>query len=295
MEEKIKIENDFLSVIISRRGATLDSVFFKPAARELLWQGDKESWPGKDLVIFPFVARLMDGWYLHRGVKYQMPIHGLAPYLDFGTAEKSDSALTLRLRFSEKTLKCYPFRFEFTVYYRLIKNSLITSYEVKNLDEEEMYFYLGGHPGYALDYMENDETDDTSANSVIFEKAQNLCRYTADESGYFITGEDRWRTADELFLSKSLFANDAIILKDLKGGLTIRRPSGIDISFDLNNPPVLALWSHKRRGGYVCVEPWWGLPDENPPKRELKTKLLINRLPPLGVFNYEFATKYEMR
>ena len=56
-----KIANEVLEVSVNENGSLLDSVKFK--GEEYLWQGSEKSWKSKDIVIFPFVARLKDGWY----------------------------------------------------------------------------------------------------------------------------------------------------------------------------------------------------------------------------------------
>ena len=53
------ISNGILEVTVNEKGGLMDSV--KLRGEEYLWQGSELSWKSKDIVIFPFVARLKDG------------------------------------------------------------------------------------------------------------------------------------------------------------------------------------------------------------------------------------------
>ena len=77
------IRNDYLSVKIDLDGGKLASIIDLNDGEELLFDGDKEVWDKKDSVLFPFVGRQKNGFYLHNGDKYEMPIHGIAPYKTF--------------------------------------------------------------------------------------------------------------------------------------------------------------------------------------------------------------------
>ena len=50
--------------------------------------------------------------------------------------------------------------------------------------------------------------------------------------------------------------------------------------FDINDAQVLALWTSPGFGDYLCVEPWWGIPDISNPNPELRDKPLIHSLNP---------------
>lgn len=69
------ITNGILDVTVNENGSLLDSVKYR--GEEYLWQGSEKSWKSKDIVIFPFVARLKDGWYIVDGKRYEMKITDL--------------------------------------------------------------------------------------------------------------------------------------------------------------------------------------------------------------------------
>lgn len=286
----LSIENEYLKVEINPYGGKLSSVFYKKTSEELLWQGEERSWNDKDIVIFPFIARLKDKYYTFNGKRYDMPIHGLACYLDFETAEKTENSIIQILNSNADTLKQYPFDFKLTVKRTLIDKSLITSFTVENKNKVDMPFYLGAHPAYKIDYTESDNCIDTSGNYIVFDKEQQLKQYTLNPTNEFITGISESKIYKKMELTKDLVKNDAVMLKGVNCGVTLVRRNGLKIHFDLSNPPVLAFWSHAAYGGYICIEPWLGLPDTDPSTRELFDKPLINVLRPNGKFNYTFTT-----
>ena len=56
---------------------------------------------------------------------------------------------------------------------------------------------------------------------------------------------------------------------------------------------MLAFWSHPDKGEYICVEPWWGIPDAVEPKREIKEKERVNSIKAGEVFEYTFTMQIE--
>ena len=141
------IRNEQLSVCVQEKGAELQSILGSDGT-QYLWQGDPKYWPDRALNIFPYVARLTDGFYELDGQRYSMDIHGLAPYLPFVLTEKTDTAMVLELSASEATRRAYPRDFTFSIRYALRENTLEITYQVGNRDEKTMYFGLGGHPGF---------------------------------------------------------------------------------------------------------------------------------------------------
>ncbi|MFA6866473.1 MAG: hypothetical protein WCR54_03045 [Clostridia bacterium] len=287
------LNNELLDVHINSFGACLDKVIYIPTYEQLLWQGDSNFWDGKDITIFPMVGRLKDGYYTYQGKKFTMDIHGIACYSEFSVIEKTDLSITLLLKSSRSTLEKYPFKFELFVNYTLDNNKLVTSYKVNNLSDKVMTFGIGGHPAYIIDgNIDKNGQLNTANNYIIFDKKQQLNKIVMDESNVFVSGVEKTESIDKIVLDKKVFDKDAIIFEDFIGDITLVRENGRKISFELNSPPILAMWSHKTMGNYVAIEPWWGLPDSNPPKRELDQKLKMNTLDKGEVFRYTFTTEY---
>ncbi len=286
-----KIENGFFKVKINLHGGTLESVFDKSAGKELLWQGAIDSWKSKDVVIFPFVARLKDKTFEWRGKEFNLATHGLARYDDFEVSSRSPQSLTILYRSDNDTRVRYPFDFDLYVTYALDGKSLNISMRVENTGDSDMFFGAGFHPAYKIDCVRGDECDDISGNTLIFDGKQELTRYVLNESGAFIVGKEHCEIS-ELALSKQLFKDaKTLIYGGVNGNITLHMNSG-SIIYDVCGAPYIAVWSHESRGGYVCVEPWWGLPDFADADKDISRKTGINKLEAGKVFECGYKVKY---
>lgn len=285
------IENNSLKVDVTAKGGCLKGIFDKTRGIQLLWQGDEKSWEDSDIVIFPMIARLQDGYYTHNGQRYDMRIHGIACYDSFDIVSHTGNSIALRLVSTAESMKEYPFSFSLDVIYTVTGKKLTVRYEVCNTGAQPMPFCLGGHPGFNLDFSDGQNICETAGNLLKLCTPQELTAYTLDSSNHFITGEKSLGFTESFDLQKALFRNDAVILKQLKGNVEIVRKNGVKIRFYPNNAPVFAFWSHPTYGGYVCLEPWLGLPDTAPATREITQKPLVKTLPPDGRFAYEYAVE----
>ncbi|MEG1791595.1 MAG: hypothetical protein RR033_02295 [Clostridia bacterium] len=291
----IQLKNELVNIKINPFGGTLDSVVIKNvdgSADELLWQGDEKSWLSKDAVIFPMIGRLKDKKYTVDKTSYSMEIHGLARYSMFEIESQSQNEATLKLSWNEESLKKYPFKFILRIRYKLLDNSLVTLYEVENGGKEAMPFMIGAHAGYIIDGIETENGTDTSGNFLIFDNIGFLKKYKVNGQSLLIDGVEDVGFKTIFELKKSLFKDDALVFAKPERDITIVRKNRISIHFILNNPPVLAVWSHAQYGNFVCVEPWWGLPDEQLSKSEMCQKSNINMLSAGDKFDYEFTTQY---
>ncbi len=72
----IQIENDDLVVMISKKGAELQSIQLN--ALEYLWQANSNYWGKHAPVLFPIIGELKDGKYIFDEKEYHLPRHGFA-------------------------------------------------------------------------------------------------------------------------------------------------------------------------------------------------------------------------
>lgn len=282
------IKSNSLKVEVNELGSTLESFYDLEGNTELLWQGSEDSWSGKDVTIFPFVGRLKDGFYTVEGKKYSMSAHGLCCQHKFAIEDREENRVSHRFVWSQETLKSYPYKFDLTVLHEVLGDKYIKTMRVKNLGESQMYFMLGGHPAISLTSKDG---CDTSDNYIEFPKTLHPKNYYLDKEGKFIDRLDEIGEFDKIYCDKALMKKYAtlILAQENFQSLNLVRGDGKTLEFTLNNPPVLAFWSHPEKGEYICVEPWYGLPDEVETKRELKDKERINSLAAGEVFEYSFA------
>ena len=206
------ITNGILDVTVNENGSLLDSVKYR--GEEYLWQGSEKSWKSKDIVIFPFVARLKDGWYTVDGKRYEMKNHGLARYNVFTAESNTGDTLVMDFKSTEETKKQYPFDFDFKVKYALVGNSMKITYTVVNTGDVDMPFGLGTHFGWALVGDETDDTCDVSGNFAIIDTDKPIEEYEFDDELHLVKGEKKSEFTNKIPLVKSTFIHDAVVTKN---------------------------------------------------------------------------------
>ena len=290
----VTVSDNKLSVSANTNGATLTSVKRLRDKREFLWQGSEDSWTEQDVVIFPFVARQKDGWYSIDGKRYDMPLHGVCRHADFTEQRVSDSETVLINRYNESTLEKYPFRYEYSVRFKVEGGALEVTHTAKNLDDKLMYFMMGAHPAFNVCASVKDGKIDTGANYIDFLKPISPNYLTLEEKGHFITGTAPFGTITKLSAGKDVMVKyKTVMLTDVgTDKLALRLAEGESVYFNLGEVDVLAFWSMEESGAYICIEPWHGAPDRLDPVRELKDKAFVHTLEPGKTFTYRYKVSF---
>jgi galactose mutarotase-like enzyme len=91
------IENDYLKVGISTKGAQLASLYNKATQTEHMWQADAAVWPWHAPNLFPIVGGLVNNELHVDGQTYTLPRHGFARQSEFETIEASATHAVLSL------------------------------------------------------------------------------------------------------------------------------------------------------------------------------------------------------
>ena len=279
------LETGHLHVEVNDCGAELSSIFSKKTKTEYLWQGDPAFWPGRAPVLFPIVGRLKDGKYSYGGKDYQMSIHGFATSAPFVTEGQLGDSLIFTYEDTKETRAIYPFAFTFRVIYTLQWNVLETIYEVTNKTDGPMYFSFGSHEGYRCPrmagesfndyYLEFDHDNDYS----ILKMSENLL--LTDERVTLIENGRR------LPLNYDLFAGDSLTFANIPSGKVIlgSNKSSAKVEVNYDDAPNLVVWTRKN-APYVCIEPWYGLPDYDDTNGDLTKKRGIISLEKGGIFSW---------
>jgi galactose mutarotase-like enzyme len=260
----IELQHGGLQARIAPLGAELQSL--RRGTDEFLWQPQAGVWQQTAPWLFPFIGRMKDGGYLHRGQRYAMPLHGFAAKLPFDVLEQSPSHARLELLSSPATRQHFPFAFSLRVQYRLEADGLRIDVELGNERAEPLPFALGFHPGFALPLQAGEGLD---AWSLQFEQpeADEVWRLCSEPPPYGLLNVDgepmSWTTPACLQLRGDLFARDALFFKQIRSRWValVHRERGERLRLHLGGAPQLGLWA--RPGApYVCIEPWWGHDDD---------------------------------
>jgi galactose mutarotase-like enzyme len=258
---KYSISNDLLDVSIKSDGAELISLKKTGDDVEYLWQADPLFWRRHAPVLFPIVGSLKNSEYSFDGKTYNLPQHGFARDSEFSLFKKKKDTISFKLKYSEESLKKYPFKFQLIIEYRLEGKKLITVYRVKNIDDQQIFFSIGAHPAFNCPLLTGTKKTDYFLELEKKETVYSLCLekgFLSDKKALILENDN------VIHLTSSTFNKGAIIIENpashrisLKNNLTNR-----SITMEYTNFPYLGIWSYSKDAPFVCIEPWFGIADE---------------------------------
>ena len=268
------IKNERLSVTIAAHGAELSSIYDKADDRELVWQADPAFWNRHAPVLFPNVGKYYGGHFTYNGTDYPMGQHGFARDTEFEQAASGENFVTYRLCADEESKKVYPFDFVLEITHRLNGNRLTVEWNVKNTDNKEMYFTIGGHPAFNVNVLPDTDFEDYSL--VFKEGTEKLSYVLLDAESGTAIGDKVYElelTDSKYALKKDMFDKDALVFD---GGqiewAALALPDGKPyIALESKGFPNFGIWS-KPGAPYVCLEPWCGRCDNKGFEGEISEK-----------------------
>lgn len=282
-----KISNEQLSIAVDEFGAELQSI--KKDGIEYLWQGNPDFWGRKAPVLFPIVGKLKHGTYIYDDASFQLSGHGFARDKPFKLVDSSDEAVTYELKSDKETKIIYPFDFRLRITYRLYGDQLSVNWEVKNLDEIEMFFGIGAHPAFNVP-LGTGKFEDYSLNISPVKKRQMIPLNVAQ--GTIDLTKKQAVEANTFSLSRELFKNDALVFETPEATEVVLSNSvndrSVKVSFE--HMPFVGLWSpYPSEAPFVCIEPWCGIADDDNTDGDLTTKFGINMLSPGKKFKASYT------
>lgn len=274
------IENEKLLVSVSSLGAELMSIKYKETDTEHLWQGDTKYWGGRAPNMFPICGRLYEGKYTYLNKEYTMPNHGIARSSEFTLKSACKEQITLSLASNDKTRESYPFDFIFDITFKVADSTLEVTYNVRNEDEKELIFALGGHPAFNVPF------DNSWSFNDYYVEFGSLCDAVRVDFSptCFCTKNDKLYTeggTKRIDLDHSLFDDDAIFLYNVDKTITLgsyKHTRSITLKYD--GMKYIGLWHMpKTDAPYICIEPWTSIPASEGKIDDLLTKDEMVHLP----------------
>lgn len=248
----VVLDNGVLRVEIAELGAEIRRVTMD--GEERFYDGNPEFWTGVAPILFPICGGLKDGKYILDGKTYEIEKHGFARKSLFEVEWATDTQAVFLLKESDKTLKSFPWTFEFRVKYTLSGSSIKTEYDIFNTDSKRMYVSVGAHEAYAC-------PEGVEDYDVIFEKKETLNAHRLAQNCVSRERDTVLKDSDTLPLYNKYFELDALIFTDHKSRfVTLRnRKTGKEVSVSFPDCNYLLIWT-KPNAPYVCIEPWAGFP-----------------------------------
>jgi galactose mutarotase-like enzyme len=255
------IENEYLQLNFQSLGGEITSIKSKNGI-EYLWQSDPAYWAGQAPVLFPICGSLRNNTAsIGKNSTCQMPRHGIARKREFQLEAITDNSITFSLLSDEITKEAYPFDFLLQITYSLDKNSVTTSYHIKNESNDPMPFFIGGHPAFQCPLSPEESFEDYV---VEFEQEESTSCPSLDMTTGMIDPSVRTPFLENqklLPLKHDLFYKDSIIFDELKSRQvqlkSMKSNHGIEFAFQ--DFDYFILWSSYNDGPFVALEPWTGL------------------------------------
>ena len=268
------LENSFLRVSVADAGAELISVMDKEKNAERIWIGDPAVWNRHAPLLFPFVGKVMDGKYRIAGREYVMKTqHGFARDMDFTCVAEASDSVTHCLSATDWTRDHYPYEFRLTVTHRLDGRQLFIEWSIENQGAEQMYFSIGGHPGFLM--PEGIRKEDCL---LAFPGADTLRYRNASKAGYALP-EIKTLSLHESCAPYQEDIPDTWIFEDGQvKRVGIQLPDGTPyVMLRCDQFPMLAVWANPN-GPFICLEPWFGRTDDEGFRGTIDQKKAIQSL-----------------
>ena len=277
--ENIKLKFGGTTAEISCKGAQMVS-FKGDDGREVIWQADPEVWEDSSPILFPVCGMAKDDHVIIDNVAYPMQKHGFALNADFEVDQQGDDFVDLVLKPTAASRPQYPFDFVFHVVFTLRQNGFHTDFIVENLSDKVMPFCVGGHPGFNMPMEEGASFTDYQ---LVFPNQENG-RNLLVPGGNLVNGEEfiSLMNSTTLPLNYDLFeARDTLLFADFQSRSVdlVHKVTGKGIHFSYPKMEVLAIWA-MTDGGFICLEPWHGLPGDINESGRFEDKAFVTLLQP---------------
>ncbi|KAA6436930.1 aldose 1-epimerase family protein [Dyadobacter flavalbus] len=282
------IENDFLRISVKQTGAELCKIQSVKTEKDFMWDADPNVWASSAPVLFPVIGAVKNGFVKYKGNDFAVPRHGMIRNnANVELVKQTENSLTFGLKFSEETLKIYPFDFEFLITYQLESHEIIVNHQVINHGKEEMLFSLGGHPAFKCPLHEDEVYEDYYLE---FEAVETDSTWLLEDGLVSKNTKPVLENTNVLHLHKHLFDQDALIFKHLiSKTVSLRSTKSPEVvTMRFNDFPYLGIWA-KPQAEFVCIEPWLGIADSTDSDQNFETKEGILKLASGQTFEASFS------
>lgn len=307
--------NDYLEITIDSLGAELTAIKLR-SGTDILWPGKEGVWNSHAPLLFPWAGRIKNACFTHRGKTFEGNIHGFIGHTEHRCIAESADTLSFEASSSSDTMKLFPYDFRLVQSFKLEGPKLTHTVEVTNTGAEPMFFGLGFHPGFICPFAQATTAggNNNAAGKVktaadyelVFDKPErpDLIDITKNGLPSGIKTPLFYRETRGIALTADLFKGETICLAGLKGSsITLReRPSrqsndGFQnggethslpqfsspalqaVEVGIKDMPYLLLWSAAtEKLEFICIEPWYSLPDFESSESEWETKQNLLRL-----------------
>lgn len=283
------LKNDKITLEVSTHGAELLSL--KSGGREYMWTGDAAYWNRHAPILFPAVGKPFENTIRIDGKAYTMKQHGFARDSEF--EDIGNGRMLLSLPSGEAN---YPYSCSLEACYSLLGDAVEITWTVTNLDNKDLHFQIGAHPGFML--------PDYNAADAIHGYVRYLDGKGSPVSPVMVSAlEDGNRVPRQAVripecmpITNDTFAHDALVFESGQVAETVL--------CDKQGHPVLSvlcpqaeafgIWApHKEGCPFVCLEPWCGICDAKAYCGDIADRTYSHRLAPSEQYQFTYKIKLQ--
>ncbi|WP_041618267.1 hypothetical protein [Spiroplasma diminutum] len=228
--------------------------------KEVIYQKNSnwnKSWP----ILFPVCGNI-NGSLEYNGKTIGLERHGFFKDItNWKIIDQKDSEIRLEYIFEEKWYKIYPFKFRLELFLILNDKTFEFNIKVQNLQEEDMYFSLGHHPGFIFN-----QDSKISLNKEEY--------FTDDFEGGLVSSlEKNIRIKDITFNNLDFTDSKSYMKNSFTKQDIIFNNKDYNFKISTNDFNDLIFWRESNECNFICIENWNGIPDLlNKKSNELKDK-----------------------
>ncbi|MBR1386804.1 MAG: hypothetical protein IJ553_00135 [Alloprevotella sp.] len=291
----ILIENEHLQALFTAHGAELVSLKSTHNQKEYLWQGDPEYWNGHSPILFPITGGLWNGETRIDGTVYRIPKHGFVQKQVWDVETVGPDHVTFVHSVTDEESKVFPYNYTVRVAYSFDENKLVAHFEVENRGDKPMYFQMGGHPAIALpDFQPGSKADgflqlEGKPTHLLRAGEQGCIEMDGETPAHFDIPADK----DGLVpVCEPTFANEALIFDEQLSGALVLNLKHQPLARVTSSAPVWLFWSPQgKQSPFVCLEPWYGLPDLQHFSGPIEQRAYIQKADPKAVWQGYYAVE----
>lgn len=245
-----RISKDDITVVLDSHGAKVLSL--EHTGNNILYY-DPHDIPHSGIPLcFPNFGPLENGKLIVNGKYFTMGQHGFIRDHNFEIKHKSADSVTFSLKSDVASLTVFPFEFEFTAKYSIIKKGMLMKLIMKNNSRQKMPIAPGVHPYFAVDNPKeiflNTKAERGNDNSDGYREM------ALEESGVFkIT--DRDKTGLKTVLVQGIPDMHLISHRLKKTKIVTGKERTIELVSDPEVFNRMTVWRKTADSKFICVEP----------------------------------------
>jgi galactose mutarotase-like enzyme len=286
----VTLKNNSLELTVNTQGGEMNSLRNVKTGADYVWPGDPDVWKFHAPILFPHCGKTKDGYVLINGKQYGLKSNGIARDMEHRLVRQTKDTVTFELTESKASLEKYPWKFRLNITYVLREDGVTFTSTVTNTDCETISFSLGSHTAFACPRTTDPAGTENSDYQIEFEKREPLVNVVCCDDGLLAPCAensaskevDGLRLATRLYkereagvipLTEKGFGNGHLFTSFTSEWVGLRNNKDDSlVKVNTKGYPFVMIWQNAGEPKFVCIEPWYGMPDPEETDHDWKKK-----------------------